>query len=322
MFVCNTAFYLRYGMTDGNLSFERNASSSPLLRLPREIRDKIWTEVLGDRLIHFYMERDSSDTESHNNHDYEVDEGPRYEWHQRQSSYTLRHGVCEVDCPDVGTLDSPHESKCYYGNDESLSLTLPRSCSQIYMETDEILWKTNTFAFAQSSQFYYFMMKRNIHQKRLIRKLRFEWFGGRRSWDNLLSMAVLEGISGLRTLRLYITIHVALDEYPEGAFILSPMPECLQRLSTLPLTHVEVIVREYRVDPKTLRIRHFKEETADQIRQMLLDPNGASIYAEAQQFMRRQNQLERQFKSAKKMLKAQKRIMTEQYHHRSRSAEW
>ncbi|KAL8662428.1 MAG: hypothetical protein Q9202_004749 [Teloschistes flavicans] len=271
-------------MTDGNLSFERNASSSPLLRLPREIRDKIWTEVLGDRLIHFYMERDSSDTESQNNHDYEADEGPRYEWHRYQSNHTLRHGVCQVDCPDVGTLHSPHRSNCYYGNDdETLSLTLPRSCSQIYMETYEILWKTNTFAFAASSQIYYFMMKRNIHQKRLIRKLRFEWSGGWRSWDNLLSMAVLEGISGLRTLRLYITIYVALNEDPEGAIILSPMPEYLQRLSTLPLAHVEVIVRDYKVDPKTRRVKCFEEETADQIRQMLLDPNGASIYAEAKQ---------------------------------------
>lgn len=32
---------------------------APLLRLPGEIRDKIWAEVLGDRLIHFYLEPDN-----------------------------------------------------------------------------------------------------------------------------------------------------------------------------------------------------------------------------------------------------------------------
>ncbi|KAL8634695.1 MAG: hypothetical protein Q9228_007725 [Teloschistes exilis] len=42
----------------------RNATDSPLLRLVLEIRNKIWTEFLGDRLVHIEYYEDYSNFDS------------------------------------------------------------------------------------------------------------------------------------------------------------------------------------------------------------------------------------------------------------------
>lgn len=125
-------------------SIVRNASTSPLLRLPPEIRNKIWAEVLRCRLIHL-----------------EYDCGPD------DDELTWKHQVCEDDGPE----DQPGEKVTFRGrnginlvywcrphhrcnrryqellvalpldsdNYGKMHLTVLRSCRQIYVEANQVL---------------------------------------------------------------------------------------------------------------------------------------------------------------------------------------
>lgn len=182
-------------LTSGCASIARNASDSPLLRLPFEIRNKIWIEVLGERLIHLDCR---PDIES----DSDTDEESHPEMVRGGASFSipsscLRHKVCEHDCPedepDGKVLNAGDRDGCYWiwshhlctadfdlpetlhsikcGNNETLQLSLLPVSRQMYVEVNRVLWTTNTFSFAHGTMFQDFLMRRNVHQKRMIRSL-------------------------------------------------------------------------------------------------------------------------------------------------------
>ncbi|KAI4202641.1 MAG: hypothetical protein LQ350_002434 [Teloschistes chrysophthalmus] len=161
----------------------------------------------------------------------------------------------------------------YFGptNDDdykTLCLSLRETCRQIYEETEVVFYRTSTFSFDDFLTFRRFMMTRSTHQRSLIRSLRFEmpWKMGckLRGWDNTLSMPVLEWLSGLRSLTLYIASKAS--HKPDYDVVdLSQLPQCLQRLSTLPLTRVEVGITEREVK-KRWRFKTSRWEAADKIR--------------------------------------------------------
>ena len=133
------------------------------------------------------------------------------------------------------------------------------------------------------------MVTRTINQKRLIKSLRWHmrWDNFKNAeWNNALNMPIVRSMSGLRRLRLHIDRHMEATHYEcaksNNTFYESPWCEGLQKVSILPLAEVELVVD----DPQCRwAIDSWKkidrENFAEGLRNILLNPKGADIYAEA-----------------------------------------
>ena len=300
--------------------------TSPLLRLPLEIRNKIWSEVLGDRLVHFrYLYGDKVS--------FEVNEDLHAGMHssqkpQRRYGSPWRHVVCERDCPEAqedrksttseGQLllmqshhacesnlgyetpepDRIYKEWCYPGH-QTMCLSVLRSCRQIYVEANNILWTSNTFSFADPTTFRRFLMTRSINQRRLIKSLRMQVGRFSDYWNKSLTMALVRSLSGLRYLRLNIEYKLLeskkllFDSYESAKsfnylYITSYFVP-LQKLSALPLTKVEIVVENRKDAPENhLWTKMDRQDFAEGLRKTLLDPKGAEIFAEDRRKWRKQ----------------------------------
>ena len=216
-------------------------------------------------------------------------------------TYFVRpHDVCDRrpiqdPDPDFGFL---------YEEAEPLSLTVLRSCRQVYCEANDMLLTTNTFAFADPTSFKQFLSTRTPYQKRLIRRLRFymNWCMLEPSaWNSALTMPTIRSLSGLRHLRLQI--HHKMDSnvwrFLKGNNILYSTTFCtgLQKLSTLPLKEVDIAVRTPSYLERMLCIwtKADSEEYSDGLRNLLLDPNGAEIHAEEQRELKEMSRKDREY---------------------------
>ena len=294
---------------DLGASIERNAKVSPLLKLPSELRDRIWIEVLGGRLIHLDFDEDDdlSDSES-------LSDSGQLHW---------KHEVCQHDCQENRSdrkAPRPHfecrfrEEHLYFDmfdkdrrplyDDATLHLTALRASRQLYVEANRVLWTTNTFSFPDGPAFREFMKTRNFHQKRLIRSLRFEmqWGYGREApWNSALGMALVKSLTGLQTLRLQIECDLEKEvwDHNKDRFVrLTAYTEGLRKLSILPLTSVEIAVRTL-TDERTLTLLRQvaipselwqeadRDRCAQDLKALLLDPKGAQVYGDFQSSMAR-----------------------------------
>ncbi len=182
---------------------------------------------------------------------------------------------------------------CYFGH-EMKRLGVLRSCRQIYVEAKNILWTTNTFSFADATTFRRFIMTRTINQKRLIKILRLRMLSfEEKKWNKALNMALVRSLSALRRLRLYIEYDVYWGDYEYaksqnllyGHNLLYGTSHFsgLKKLSTLPLNDVNIVVQHSRhmsIDHGWSEVE--RQEFAEGLRKILLNPKGASIYAEDQ----------------------------------------
>ncbi|KAL9639095.1 MAG: hypothetical protein Q9204_001244 [Flavoplaca sp. TL-2023a] len=280
----------------------QNATTSPLLRLPREIRDMIWTGVLGGRLIHL----------EYNYFDHEM------EFDDFEISYELafnripwRHIVCEDDGPEDRAKEKsipnskyyeaipgaparwgyPHDA-CHldyqdpgfsrpivYHAHEGMRLTALCVSRQLYAEANPVLWTTNTFSFLDGLTFRRFMMTRTINQKRSIRNLRFEmeWDCGLiKDWNKALSTATIKNLIGLRTLRLNILYEMKQRLWDESGDRILESIDCmggLRRLSRLPLTSAEVAfcIREWHSEDSDYWQKADRDTCARSLQKLLLD---------------------------------------------------
>ncbi|KAL9003974.1 MAG: hypothetical protein Q9180_009871, partial [Flavoplaca navasiana] len=249
---------------------KRNAATSPLLTLPSELRDKIWTEVLGGRLVHLNLE-------------VIVDEYSDYTDSLAKAEYYWQHNVCQHDGPEdqpdrkrkphfgcrlrledaYGLVDDDAHNLC---DDSMMHLTVLRASRQIYVEANRILWTTNTFSFANGTSFGEFMKIRKSHQKQLIRNLRFDmrWgWGDEFRWNSALGMALIKSLSGLQTLRLHIVCNLKKEcwDHNKDRFVrLSTYTDGLRKLSILPLRSTEIAIQTSgRKHGKLFGLQHRKE---------------------------------------------------------------
>ncbi|KAL9016626.1 MAG: hypothetical protein Q9185_006038 [Variospora sp. 1 TL-2023] len=301
----------------------RNAAVSPLLRLPSELRDKIWTYVLGDRLVHLDHRHPTSNIDYHPYFDFEASDDGNADGCLAPNSWDpWQHIVCQHDCPEdepdkkVALLEGdgeedgiwvqPHD-ECYphfpYCRDLRPHVTLDNSkmhltvlCAsrQIYVEANRILWATNTFSFGDGVTLKDFMKTRNAHQKRLIHNLRFDMhvsYTEEMNWNSSLNMALVRSLTGVQTLRLKIAYDMEKDlwDTTKDRFLQQNSEfEGLRKLSILPLTSAEVVVRTASDSyaraswQEELWQQPEMDECAKQIRQLLLNPQGADIYAQRQ----------------------------------------
>ena len=245
--------------------------------------------------------------------------------------FDWKHSVCQHDCPEDQShgKGKPH-AECrlaYYkvadafSNDLQSSrdhalmhLTLLRASRQIYVEANRILWTSNTFSFHDGPTFEQFMKTRTIHQKRLIRNLRFEmhWgWGDKFRWNSAISVASVKSLSGLQTLRLQIICDMkkeCWDRNKDRFVHLSRYTESLRKLSILPLKSTEIAIRTSsseggrllgRLHPgnrEELWRKDDREKCAEDLKALLLDPKSADTYSDfqASQASRRAELAERQ----------------------------
>ncbi len=193
-------------------------STSSFLRLPPEIRNKIYSGLLGDRLIHLrytddrtlaYLKRENGKTPA-------------------SACTAWRHVICQADCPENDEDEEitypnlggegekvswlrPHQ-KCddsrnfLHGDRQTLPLQILRSCRQMYTEANQILWSTNTFSFNRGIAFKCFMGARTLIQTRALKRLRFQmdYSEEHKDWNSALNFAAVRSQHGLRHSRLSI----------------------------------------------------------------------------------------------------------------------
>ncbi|KAL8996356.1 MAG: hypothetical protein Q9169_004122 [Polycauliona sp. 2 TL-2023] len=318
---------------------KRNATSSPLLTLPAELRDRIWTEVLGSRLIHIEYHRslpyngtdqDSSDSNSDSDSESSIDDEPtapkdntnRFKDNPlpKHNRRYWRHTICQHDCPEtqsprkvvtqqaMGVKSSirvsahadcilPHHllystSASNPSGPWTIHLTLLRASRQIYLETNRIVWTTNTFSFREGTALSNFLTARTLHQKRLLQNLRFEtrWGsnGEETDWNTALTMPVVKSLTSLRTLRIHITADIRKEiwDLNKDRFVrLTTFTEGLRKLSILPLRSVEVAVNGTAADNYVfpqwtwpLWNAQDRKQCAEDLKALLLNPDGAKEY--------------------------------------------
>ncbi|KAL8738482.1 MAG: hypothetical protein Q9181_000738 [Wetmoreana brouardii] len=309
----------------------KNASDSPLLRLPIELRNKIWTEMLGARLIHvdYFCDgelkfKDNEDFcsrlkystttfESYGSawrHVVCQDDGPEDRpdaeviieggHEQHDQAWSIRpHGLCDTDYEE---RDPALPFECY--GHETMRLAILRTSRQVYVEANEVLFTTNTFSFKSPVALKRFVMTRNIHQKRLIRNLRMEMNWGAAfldidGWNSSLTMATIKSLSGLRSLRLHI-LHGSVPPLSRNEARRTKWPtattycEGLRKLSTLPIVQAEVVIKP---DCGQFQFELWNArdmvEAAERVKAMLENPKGLEEYTEAQQVRKEALQRER-----------------------------
>lgn len=128
-----------------------------LLSLPREIRDKIWSEVLGDRTIHLrYTEeftriyaRPPFETRTPAQWKHDICVADLSEQAIYQQSIQDEEGIWRQDC-------DKHHGKCE-NKASTLDLRLLRTNHQIHKEASVILLRTNLFSINDEKSFVYFI---------------------------------------------------------------------------------------------------------------------------------------------------------------------
>lgn len=301
----------------------RNEATSSFLRLPSEIRNKIYSELLGDRLIHLrYLYDDDLSFETNDLLHAAIN------WENEKSRGSAwRHVVCQADCPEneedqkitSSIFDKeeivwlrPHQMcddslrYAMYCDHETIPLRILRTCRQMYKEANQILWSTNTFSFSDSTTFKRFVGTRSLIQKRTLKKLRFhmDWdMDGHEGWNSALNLAVIRSLQGLRQLRLRIDYELASEDYDHlknrfiGPYCTSYI-EGLKKVAILPLTRVEIVVRnpaytEYNDGSENTWSKAERREYAEGLRNLLLDPKGAEVYAQKQIEVKERNRKQR-----------------------------
>lgn len=285
--------------------------------------------MLGDRLVHFrYLYDDEFSFETNE----ELHTGMRWSQKLRKGyGSAWRHVVCENDCPEAqedrnfttsrGVVfikrshhacesdliyDTPdpdliYTELCYFGH-ETMRLSVLRSCRQIYVEANRILWTSNTFSFADPTTFRRFMMTRTTNQRRLIKSLRLQMeqvLDEEYQWNKSLNMALVRSLSTLRRLRLNMEHKLAFTSYKpaktHNLLYITTFFDGLNKLSTLPLTEVEIVVESPKYESEDrLWTKVDRQDFAERLREMLLNLKGAQIYAEDQQKWKEQCRRERE----------------------------
>ena len=277
-------------------STKRNSLKSPLLRLPLEIRNKIWSEVLGDRLVHLnivpYKEI--------------CPEG------QEKDTFGS-YFSCESDL-NYGSIkpNINHEERNCGFHEMMMYLSVLRLCRQVYVEANQILWTTNTFSFVDTYTFKIFMKARTIRQKRLIKSLRLQMEWDRDTdteWNRVLTVAFVKSVPGLRRLCLRIDRKLSRavgiryeDTKSKDALYKAKIFQGIHRLSTLALTDVEVVVNPPLLLQHDSMTKAGREEFAEGLRKILLNPKGAEIYAEDQLNYKEECRKKREYAAATKAL--------------------
>lgn len=188
-------------------SYNRNAISSPLLRLPPELRKIIYGYALGGHLI-------AVDTEGWWVHNLSTDVRTAAVRHKRR--FPLRHWVC--DCRDSPKAcgrflddNSALRLRSLYDTDSAciqnkLSFGLLRTCWSIYEDARLIPFSSNCFSFFSGVVFTRCVLfELSASQQQALREVHLHSELGMpwpNVWDTTFSPKMLSQLSGLRKVYL------------------------------------------------------------------------------------------------------------------------
>ena len=191
-----------------------------LLSLPKEVRDRIWSEVLGDRTIHLRY------TPA-----YTICCGgggrPTVE---KRTPAEWKHGICAADLSEEAIYQQSiqdeegiwrqdcdnHHDKCE-NKPSTLDLRLLRTNHQIHKEASAILLRTNLFSINDEKCFVRFMQSLDPARKAMLAKLHLSltWqttvdglFQAPRPdpdlnpWNRHMPATLIAQLSGLHTLHI------------------------------------------------------------------------------------------------------------------------
>ncbi|KAL8710742.1 MAG: hypothetical protein Q9220_004760 [cf. Caloplaca sp. 1 TL-2023] len=190
-----------------------NAETSPLLRLPAEIRSKIFTLVLGGNHVHIHYDSDETffshalclDDYSAISNERAARLGALLSLEQEDTdSLALSWRICHRLC--LYQLPSPHLL--------GVNLSLLRVSRQIYEEANHILWTTNEFMFDSEYGFKEFMNTLNFAQKRKLAQVYISTYplsDHQKHWSTKTTRRRFSGLQGLKTL----DISIKLGDYPQ-----------------------------------------------------------------------------------------------------------
>ncbi|KAK3704999.1 hypothetical protein LTR37_013516 [Vermiconidia calcicola] len=226
----------------------KNAAESPLLRLPPEIRNRIYGYVLGGKTLHVDV-----------------------------SLYRLSITVCRAIQPDTLKADTIREqgaeNETFHYKDHHVSLgctlsyredngsrkldvALLRACRYIHREAALLPYLLNTFAFDCDNiswQWSLFMDALNPSQRRAIRAITL--VTSYRNLPHILPAGHVSKLTGLTHVTLY-------GHYLRSA-VRMPKTNLLDRLAKLPIKRARIcatqtekpLSRPVDVDPKLLAMR-------------------------------------------------------------------
>ncbi|KAM0799971.1 hypothetical protein BDR22DRAFT_272788 [Usnea florida] len=211
-----------------------NSARSPLLKLPQEIKDRIYQLVLGGNLLHIWRdsERDvirstkgttkeqrfnhqiccSEISEDDAHHHFEEEDGNNF----YVKNVELRHLGCRVSTNTY--LNLPHSGHRSSTNwtvaaTVKMDLSLLHACRQIYNEARYILYSTNTFSFNTARNlraFINFLVQRHVDVNEAVRSLRADLTYPKtdtNGWTQAFS-AVTQHMTRLKTL------YINVDQLP------------------------------------------------------------------------------------------------------------
>jgi hypothetical protein len=190
-----------------------------LLSLPKEIRDKIWSEVLGDRTIHlryteeFYTPywggRSPGETRTPAKWKHDICVADLSEQAIYQQSIQDEQGIWRQDCDN-------HHDKCE-NKASTLDLRLLRTSHQIHKEASAILLRTNLFSINDEKCFVHFMQTLDPARKAMLAKLHLSLTWQHTidvlfkepppdpdliPWNEDMSATLIAQLSGLHTLHI------------------------------------------------------------------------------------------------------------------------
>ncbi|KAL8917812.1 MAG: hypothetical protein Q9208_007741 [Pyrenodesmia sp. 3 TL-2023] len=284
-----------------------NACNSRLLRLPIELRRKIFGYVLGDQLIHVEYNKPYAYESTWAN-------GPLGNVHtQWRQSWGFSHMVCSADTTEhAAYLKSIHgcsempegENPEYYSESceerhrtcfimkeledrtaRKLSLSLFGVSRQTYAEAHDILWTTNTFSFSEAAVFKKFVEDRNFVQRKKMTKLHLQipWpHPGAPHCAKPSLKRLLENLPGLRNLDLCVEVGFLEQRgkvlpYIASGPCLVPYLATILQFQQLPLERVRTIVAESESVRKQLTWHGLQNNT----RSTWLEKRGLACYIEA-----------------------------------------
>ena len=227
-------------------------TNSPLLILPREIRDQIFNYLIGSQTLHICNPEAKNITHSvckASESERDARLAHRLGWEpnedRRLRSYTYRHSLCF----SLGWKRPSTRSSF------QLSLSLLRVSQQVYQEASYLLWTSNLFLFSKPETFTGFISARSREHRALIRRVGIRpqapLCGAvlsnekRGLYDDSLWVSGLEQLTGLSTLFLSLQVNLpesALKAWFTGEEISVDDLPLARAARCLPLKDVSVCV--------------------------------------------------------------------------------
>ncbi|KAL8783461.1 MAG: hypothetical protein Q9213_004598 [Squamulea squamosa] len=240
------------------LKMDLNVVMSPLLQIPAELRDKIWTNVLGDRIVHLKNDRDKRRPPIH------AHVSPDKVGLVQKALYRIHQGcgcaICMAETSGARPPDRWCMSSQRYMEAFEVCVTSKASCTpcpkpdlnilrairQIHEEAFRVLWNTNIFSFNLPFALEQFIESLNPIQRGKLAKLHISTIIDLKfepAWDALLGDYLIQKLPALKSLNVCLKPSTLHEGYYNGmSDLTSNTIRSLLGLQQFPLTSMNIIL--------------------------------------------------------------------------------